>query len=322
MSNFVFDELTKYPTILATSRAKRADQTGAVAGGKKKKKKPEKKVDFFAKGNEHLTPEASYQDTDDWNVRVFPNKFPILEDHEIVVHSPYENRDIEGLPHEQGVRIIRALLNRLHHFTGQDKEVFIFNNRGGKAGASLVHPHSQIVALKGFPGIIEREKEEALHYFNEYNRCFWCDLLEKELADGSRIAYDSGHFVILVPEASRWSYEVMLLPKSHKPNFGFINEVEINDLAMVLKLALGAYNALFDKPDRNFWIHTQRHEPYHWHMGFIPHLKVFGGLELGAGIWVSDKATPEDAAKALGEAIEALCGDGGCNVTIADEAKK
>lgn len=312
MSKFIFDDLTKSPTILATSRAKRADQTGVVRGEKSKKTN----IDFFAKGNEHFTPDAVYQDTDDWNVRVFPNKFPLFEDHEVVVHSPKDDVDIEDFSHEQIVRIIRAFQNRLHYFTSQDKEVFIFNNRGGKAGASLKHPHSQIVASKGFPGIMEKEKEEALHYFNEYNKCFWCDLLDKEIENKTRVVYESRHFVVLVPRASRWSYEVALLPKSHRPNFGYINEVEINDLAMTLKLTLAAYNILFDKPDRNFWIYTQRYEPYHWHMGFIPHLKVFGGLELGAGIWVSDKATSEDAAQELGGVIKTLCENGSCSTSI------
>ena len=95
--------------------------------------------------------------------------------------------------------------------------------------------------------------------------------------------------------------------KNHKPNFGFIDEQEIHDLAVVLRGLLRAYDALFDRPDRNFWIHTMQYEPYHWHMGFLPHIKVFGALELGSGIWVSDKATPEDAAAQLREKMQALC---------------
>jgi UDPglucose--hexose-1-phosphate uridylyltransferase len=305
MTKIIFDELTKIPTVLATKRAKRVDQTGATKGDTKEEKKdqPAQKTDFFAKGNEHMTPSAVYQDQEDWNVRVFPNKFPILEEHEVIVHSPDGSLDLSELPHEQNVRYIRALLNRVEYYTNEDKEVFIFNNRGGKAGASITHPHSQLVALKGFPGIIETEREEALRYYNENNSCYWCDMLAEELSDGSRVVYETSHFVVLVPVASRWSYEMMLMPKRHLPNFQYINEMEINDLADVLKHALLGYDRLFDKPDRNFWIHTQRYEPYHWHMGFIPHIKVFGGLELGAGIWVSDKATPEDAAKQLGQAI-------------------
>ncbi|OGC45306.1 hypothetical protein A2V49_02065 [candidate division WWE3 bacterium RBG_19FT_COMBO_34_6] len=227
-----------------------------------------------------------------------------MDNHEVIVHSPTADQDLPDLPHEQSVRYIRALLNRIDYYTNNDMEVFIFNNKGGKAGASLLHPHSQLVALKGFPGIIEQEKEEALQYYNEHNTCYWCDLIAEELTTKDRIVYENAHFVILVPKASRWSYEMKLMPKRHGPNFGFINDVEINDLANVLKYALVAYDNLFDHPDRNFWIHTQRYEPYHWHIGFIPHIKVFGGLELGAGIWVSDRATPEEAAKDLALKIQ------------------
>src|SRR3990172_706377 len=306
MPTFLFDELTGMPTILATNRAKRADQTGATGTVISTSQTPVN-VDRFAKGNESLTPPTVYQDAEDWNVRVFRNKYPLVEDHEIIVHSPYQDKDIEDLPQVQNVRILRAFLNRVTYYNSQDKEVMIFNNRGGRAGASIVHPHSQIVALKGFPGILEKEKESALKYWNEHNSCFWCDLAKKEVEAGTQIVYESSHFVLMVPDACRWSYEMIMIPKEHKPNFGFMNEMEIGDFAIVLQAALRAYDELFDRPDRNFWIHTMRYEPYHWHVGFLPHIKVLGGLELGAGIWVSDKATPEDAARQLGEKVKYCC---------------
>ncbi len=320
MGTFIFDPLTDEVTILAVNRAKRVDQTGAVTTikgdskeaviAKDSSEKPEEKKekkDFFAKGNEYLTPETLYQDVDDWNVRVFKNKFPLIEDHEVVVHSPDPIKDIEDFTCNQVSRIIRAWLNRVHYYMEQDKEVMIFNNRGGKAGASLLHPHSQIVAAKGFPGVIEKEKEAALHYFNAHNTCFWCDRIKEDLADGGRIIYESTHFIVHVPVACRWSYETRIIPKKHSPNFGFMSEPEIQDLAVVLKALLTSYDTLFDRPDRNFWIHTMRYEPYHWHIGLMAHLKVLGALELGAGIWVSDKATPEDAAAQLREHFVAAC---------------
>lgn len=305
MNSFIFDPLTGEPTILATNRAKRTDQTGAISSiiASDSKEKP----CFFCKGNENMTPSTIYIDSDDWNVRVFKNKFPLMEDHEIIVHSPFHDKDIEDLPCAQNVRIIRAFLNRVSYYGTQDKEIIIFNNRGGKAGASILHPHSQIIAAKGFPGIIQKEKEAALHYYNEMNLCFWCDEITKAIEEQKRVVYESSHFVLYVPKACRWSYEMQLVSKHHKPNFGFIDEMEINDLAMILKGALHAYNMLFDRPDRNFWIHSVRYEPYHWHVGFIPHIKVFGALELGAGIWVSDKATPEDAAQELHVHVKGCC---------------
>lgn len=302
MPDFIFDPLTGDPTILATKRSDRPDQTGAVssiAPDNGSKETPKKKVNPFAKGNESMTPPTMYKDVDDWNVRVFENKYPLLKDHEIIVHSPSPDEDIEDFDTEQITRIIRAYLNRTSHFNDQEKEVIIFNNRGGKAGASLPHPHSQIVAAKGFPGVLEKEKESALHYFNSHTSCFWCDEIEEELESGERVVIESPHFIVHVPKACRWSYELRLVPKRHTPHLRFIDEPEINDLACVLKQTLIAYNRAFDRPDRNFWIHTSRYEPYHWHIGFIPHIKVFGALELGCGIWVSDKATSEDAAAHL-----------------------
>lgn len=295
MGIFIFDPLTGEPTILATNRAKRHDQTGAVNG---KVDTIKSEACYFCKGSEGITPPTLYQDSDDWSVRVFQNKFPLVPDHEVVVHSPSHEKDMEDLSHEQNVNIIRAYLNRVSYYGEQDKEVIIFNNKGGRAGASIVHPHSQIIAAKGFPGIIEKEKEEALHYNNEKNSCFWCDEWKEAVASG-RVIHESTHFVLFCPKASRWSYEMVLVAKQHKPNFGFIDEMEINDLARVLPGALQCYKSCFNNPDRNFWIHTMRYEPYHWHIGFLPHIKVFGALEMGAGIWVSDRATPEDAAAEL-----------------------
>src|SRR3989338_5539120 len=309
MGTFILDELTGAATLLATNRVKRPDETGVVNNHKpgQTENPPVDKQLLFSKGYEHLTPPSVYRDAADWNVRVFKNKYPLVDDHEIIIHSPDRDKDIDELPLEQNMKIIRAFLNRVSYFGEQDKEVMIFNNRGGRAGASITHTHSQIIALKGFPGIIEKEKESALKYYNENNSCFWCDMIKNEVSDGSRIIYESTHFVLLVPPACRWSYEMLLIPKNHKPNFGFIDETEINDLSVMLKSALSSYNTLFNKPDRNFWIHTVRYEPYHWHMGFIAHLKVFGGVELGAGIWVSDKASPEDSAKQLREHVKFYC---------------
>jgi UDPglucose--hexose-1-phosphate uridylyltransferase len=196
------------------------------------------------------------------------------------------------------------LLNRVNAHLADGNEVFVFNNRGAKAGASINHPHSQLVAAKSFPGTIHEQREAALEYFDEHGACYWCDMVQDELEDGSRVVYEGDHFVLLVPKASKWSYEMNLLPKRHLPNFVYINEEEIADLAKTLQAALHAYDELFDYPDRNFWMYTEKHEPFHWHMGFIPHIRVFGGIELGAGIWVVDKATPEDAAAQLKKAVD------------------
>lgn len=309
MGKFVFDDLTGIPTILATERSKRPDHVGKDKKKKETKKKkaaPKKKIDFFAKGNESMTPPTVYQDKEDWTVRVFPNKFPIYGDHEVIVHSPYLKKDLGDLPVEQSVSYIRALLNRVGYYTADEKEVFIFNNRGKLAGASLPHPHSQLIAAKGFPGLLEQEKNGALHYFNSHNSCYWCDMIRAELASGKRIIFKSPHFVLIAPKASRWSYEARLYPLKHSPNISLMHEDEIQDLGRVLKSTLQAYNEVLDKPERNFWIHTLRYEPYHWFFTFMPRMSRLAGLEIGAGIWVSPQATPEAAAETLKPVVKKI----------------
>lgn len=301
----VLDQLTGIPTILAPNRRKRDFQIHKV----------EKNVGdvleydascHFCKGNETMTPSTLYQDQADWNVRVFENKFKLLDIHEVVVHSPHHLNDIEDFPIEQTHRILRAYQNRASFHNSNGNDVFIFNNRGAHAGASIKHPHSQLVALECFPGILEKEKISAEEYFKKNKSCYWCDLLKSELMINARtrVVYETSHFVAIVPVASRWSYELMIVPKSHKPSFSFATDEELSDLALMLKLTLTSYNTLFDKPDRNFWIHTLREKLYHWHIGLIPQIKELGGVELGAGIWASDKATPEEAAAALRGEIE------------------
>ena len=305
MPSIIFDDLTGIPTILAANRAARPDQTGVVGGSKaenKEKDKP-KKIDFFSKGNESLTPAAVYLDQEDWNVRVFPNKFPVMEHHEIIVHSPHKTKDLEDLSVAHNVKYIRALLNRVGHYTQQEKEVFIFNNRGAKAGASLPHPHSQLVANKGMPGLLEAEKDSALHYFNSHNSCYWCDMIRDEKQLYTRIVFETDYYILLAPKASRWGYETKLYPKKHTPNISLISEEEIQDLGKVLRATLLSYDVVLDGPERNFWVHTQRYEPFHWFFTFMPRIAVLAGLEIGAGIWINGKKAPEDAAAELGARI-------------------
>lgn len=298
---FVYDALTNSPTLLVPARSKRKDETGAVSG---KPSVSSNNICVFCKGQEHLTPPTLYEDAPDWNVRVFKNKFALVEDHEVVVHSPFDDKDFQNLPVEHGVKIIQAYISRIKHHNAQNKDVFLFNNKGAKAGASIKHPHTQLVALEIFPGTLQKERESVELYHSAHNSCYWCDLIKletEEQTDKQRVIHESPYFVTLVPIASRWSFEMLLVPKVHKNNFADLSEAEITDLALVLKSAISAYDRLFGDPDRNFWVHTLRFEKFHWHLGLIPQIKTLGGMELGAGIWVSDKATPEDAAALLRE---------------------
>ena len=49
----------------------------------------------------------------------------------------------------------------------------------------------------------------------------------------------------------------------------------------------------------NAWLH----DGGHWHLEVVPRLTILAGLELGAGIYVINALAPEDAARALRDAL-------------------
>src|SRR3990172_1270939 len=68
----------------------------------------------FCAGNEATTPPEVYRigpgekDKPGWLVRVVPNKYPITDIHEVIIHSPDDAKDIEQIPIEQVTHILTA----------------------------------------------------------------------------------------------------------------------------------------------------------------------------------------------------------------------
>ena len=111
----------------------------------------------FCPGNEIDTPPEVYRIGDGeankpgWKIRVIPNLFPITDVHEVVIHSPDHNKNIEDLSHPEVEEILKTYINRFNFLKTKGK-VFIFCNQSLSSGASLIHPHSQITVVpNGIP---------------------------------------------------------------------------------------------------------------------------------------------------------------------------
>jgi len=270
----------------------------------------------FCAGNEDLSPVEVYRRG---SVRVIPNKYPITDFHEVVIHSPDHEKDLDELPLEQVELVLRTYVDRYNFYKNKrtDFYIHIYNNAGKEAGASLKHPHSQLVVFNQIPKEVREEIEGAKDFFERKRVCPYCNLLKKEISSKERVVLESGFFLVLTPFESEWPYEITVFPQKHQPDFGLISDEEISDLASVLQKTLKAYNKIMSKPDRNFWIHslpvrdkqqaTSNTPPaagyYHWHLDLIPRIKTLGGLELGAGIMVDDRVGPEQAARELRAAL-------------------
>lgn len=265
------------------------------------------------------------EDFKNWFVQVIPNKYPILlgggecarfdlegihhrvgaiGSHEVVIFRDH-NKPIEKMSLREISLALKTYRERYQEL-GKDKcidYILIFHNKGELAGASVNHPHSQIVALPITPPDISRSINGSFDFFKKYGKCAHCEIIKREIEEKRRIVFKNKYFVAINPYASRVPYEIRIFPISHDSNFEDVPEAKISYLAEALKDALGKLENLLDAPDYNFFIHTSsvsmKDVPYyHWHIEILPRVYKWAGLELGTGIEVVT-VPPEEAAEQL-----------------------
>lgn len=290
----------------------------------------------FCYGNESLTPpeieairDASTQpNTPGWQVRVVPNKFPALQiegdldrrglgiydmsngvgAHEVLIESPYHHKDIPDLLNQEIENIIRMLCRRAIDLIKDRrfKYIMVFKNYGPAAGASLEHPHTQLIALPMVPKNASEELKGSHSYFEYRERCIFCDMVRQEMQEKERIILENKYFLSFCPFVSRFPFEIMIIPKKHNGYFCHMPPEEIPALATILKDTISKVKNVFANPAYNFMIHSSpvngdgSTDYYHWHIEFIPKLTRVAGFEWGTGFYVVS-TPPELAAKYLRE---------------------
>jgi UDPglucose--hexose-1-phosphate uridylyltransferase len=293
----------------------------------------------FCYGNELMTPPEieSFRDpstkpnTSGWQVRVVPNKFPALQiegdldrrgtgiydmsngvgAHEVLIETPYHNKDIPELLNSEVESFISMTCRRAVDLIKDKrfKYIMIFRNYGKAAGASLEHPHTQIVALPMVPKNVAEEIKGAENYFEYRERCIFCDIIRQEAQDKERIILENKHFISFCPFVSRFPFEIWIIPKKHNGYFCHMIDEEVPALADILKNTIAKVKKVFVNLSYNFIIHSSpvngdsNVEYYHWHIEFMPKLTRVAGFEWGTGFYI-DPTSPELAAKYLKEIKE------------------
>lgn len=323
------DAVTGRWVVVATERAKRpTDFTKAGTA-----EPPEDRESCpFCPGHEMMTPlevlavrpPGSPPNTPGWQVRVFPNKYPAFESgpdvpaggiltprqpaegaHEVIVHSPDHDLNLATMPPEEVELVLQVYRHR--YVTNcedpQVKYVHVILNHGRGSGASLEHSHSQLFGVPLVPVELAEELEGAADWHSRSGTCVFCDMAREELKLGDRVAGASERFVVLAPFASRFPFELWILPREHQPSFDMIDEEQFEDLARMLGDVLRRYRDRFDDPPVNYWIHTApcddaSYPHYHWHLEVLPRLSTLGSFELGTGMMIN-VTTPEAAAEFL-----------------------
>ncbi len=327
------DPATKQWVIIATERARRPHD---FSQPHPPVLLPEYKADCpFCPGNENMTPPETMAYREDgcpngpgWRIRVFPNKFPALVPegslirqeeegffrkmdgvgwHEVIVENPKHNLCLPLMTDEQVEEIIRAYHERYLALREDSrcKLILIFKNHGLKAGTSLEHPHSQILAMPIVPLTIRYRFEKAATHFDDQGTCVYCDILREGLRVRTRLIMESECFAAFHPFASRAPFETWIIPKAHHASFGAISPPEIKEFAQVLRKILGKLYRGLNNPDYNYIIHTapikdEQEDYFHWHLQIIPRLVTPAGFELGTGMFINT-ALPEETAAFIRE---------------------
>lgn len=225
--------------------------------------------------------------------------------HEIVITRDHL-KHLALFKKEEVEKILRAYQTRYSVLKGEDcvEYILIFHNHGKGAGASISHPHSQIITLPVIPPDIGRSLKGSFEYFHKNKQCVHCVMVAWERKNKKRIIFENRDFVALMPFVSKTAFEIRIFPKKHQPRFETMTYEERLAAAEVLQNSLFKLYKALGNPDYNFFIHTAPTDPayhfehYHWHFEILPKTAIWAGFEIGTGIEIST-ITPESAAKFL-----------------------
>jgi UDPglucose--hexose-1-phosphate uridylyltransferase len=324
ISELRFNLGSKDWVLIATGRGKRPDSFAKQE--RVKDVTPESEC-VFCNIESQEKPVLEYKDKKgQWALAVIPNKYPAFTHadslheraegpyslmdgvgfHEVVV-SRGHHQSLAEMSHEQARLVINSYQER---YLALSKEEFvnyisIFHNHGREAGASVGHPHSQIIAIPLIDPDVRQSLNGSRVFFENQGECVHCKMIEWEQEDGRRIIFENKDFIALAPFASRVSFEVRIYPKIHQANFEKIVDLEKDSLVEVLQAVLKKMFSGLNDPPYNFFVHTspcdgKDYTHYHWYIDILPKTATWAGFELGAGIEIST-IEPEKAAEYLRE---------------------
>jgi len=260
-----------------------------------------------------------------WRVRVVPNKFAALARdsdpariihrsrrtiagfgvHDVIIETPGHDGVLGLMSDSYVTDILRVYKTRYLELSHDPRiaHITIFKNHGLDAGTSLEHPHSQLVATPVISWQVRQRFQEALRHYDDFGQCIFCQSIEEELTEQTRVVVSSEYFVALESFASPAPFSTHIYPRRHMASFGDISSAELTDLGHVLRSLLSKLYYGLGNPDFNFTIRSAPAECvgvkyFHWYLSIIPRLTRVAGFELGSGMFINT-VLPEAAAEYL-----------------------
>jgi len=229
--------------------------------------------------------------------------------HEVLATRDHE-RALPDFSTEETIILLKAYRERYLEISKQEcgEYIQIFHNHGKKAGASVSHPHSQIMSTPILPPVVARSVNGSAEFYRQHQKKVHDVMIEWEVEQKKRIIFENDLFIAFCPFASKRPYEIRIFPKISNARFETIGESGLKDCAETLNFCLGRLNKVFaGKLNFNFFIHTAPireslelpcSEFYHWHIELLPHYSNLAGFDFSTGIIVN-VIDPDQAAEEL-----------------------
>lgn len=256
-----------------------------------------------------------------WLARVLANRYPVIAGdtsflvtqhgptflegrgpgiHDVIVLGPDHDAGWDVLPDDH-LRAVMGLLQdrvRQHARTPGLRYSQALVNWGREAGASLEHPHGQLLGLPFVPQDVELEKRR----FSLFKgNCLLCTLVAVEEAVGERIVGIDDEVAVISPYWAGSPYEMLVVPRRHEVGTHTAPKADLISVAIATKRTVAALRDTVGDVAYNIVFHSAPFEDagtYHWHVHLFPRITTAGGFELGTGIPVNVVA-PEEAASQL-----------------------
>lgn len=270
-----------------------------------------------------------------WQVRVIPHFDPLYRiegepartaegiydrmelvgAHEVIVETRDHTRTLAEMSDVEIERVLLAFALRIDDLKrdARFKYVTVFKNSGPLAGEEWPHSHSQVVANTFVPRRVLYELRAAREWYQQRERCVFCDIVSQEKRQGKRIVAEQGAFLAFCPYASRVPYETWIIGLSHNSRFE-IPDPSANraDLASLLgrvlrrlvRIAPGYHLVVHTSPNEtqtrgelsNFW--RSMNDDYHWHIEILP-IAALISKSYGIKETYFNSLAPESAAATL-----------------------
>jgi UDPglucose--hexose-1-phosphate uridylyltransferase len=262
-----------------------------------------------------------------WLVRVVPNRYPAFEGsdplvvshlgpvftqapasgiHEVVVFTPRHDATWADLSDIEAALVMEALRDRMaeHSAIPGLRYSQAVVNRGREAGASIDHPHGQLLSMPFVPG---ETANEMAGFFRFHGNCLLCAVADAEEEADHRIVYADERVVVVSPFWSGAPYEMLVIPRHHNPHLYRADEDDLSAVGRSIQVALSALAARLGDVAYNLLFHSAPYRvsgDYHWHIHIVPQMTTRGGFELGSGVLINVVA-PERAAAELSAEVGA-----------------